>query len=375
MMSTMAYASNTGRATAMKPAPEYGLHANPGTTASGSSPGRTSALSSAQEYGLHQDLTFDGYAWRRAKGIAVAASVHAQISRNSFLWAKIEPSPGVFDWSIPDSVVNDLGAKGIEPLFVLYGSPSWANGVPASTPDGVLYVPPEGPAFDRWLSNYVTFVRKAVTRYKGRVAKWEVWNEENERFFWKPAPSVDQYARFFTTIRTAILAADPQAQVAVGGLAGLSCSIDIPGVDFLKGLVARNVSFDYVAIHPYSSLGQAPNVHIQWQDNFDDIGLIHDYLVSVGMSVPLWVTEWGWSTAQVDPAVQAQYIATSLELLRTRYRYVTVATYFLDKDHDTAYQQGLFDASYDPKPAAAAFLAFMDQLTRVPLAASSRRAK
>ena len=158
------------------------------------------------------------------------------------------------------------------------------------------------------MDSYEDFIRAAVLRrYRGRVHFWEVWNEENERFFWKPAPDVDQYARFFTRMRRAILDEDPTAEVAVGGLAGLNASIDIPGVTFLEQLVARRVAFDRVAIHPYSD--HSPLVHVQWDGNFDDIGLINARLRRLGRDVPLWVTEWGWSSQTLSEATQASHIA------------------------------------------------------------------
>ena len=93
-----------------------------------------SATGSTTEFGVHQDLTYDGYDWRRAQGIEAVASIHAQISRNSLLWSRIEATRGSFDWSIPDSVVDGLRARGIETLFVVVGSPSWVNGGPPGTP-------------------------------------------------------------------------------------------------------------------------------------------------------------------------------------------------------------------------------------------------
>ena len=75
------------------------------------------------------------------------------------------------------------------------------------------------------------------------------------------------------------------------------CALDIPGGTFLRGLIAQKVKFDYVAIHPYPSAGHAPDVHRQWHPNFDDIGAYHRLLVTADRNVPLWVTEWGWSSA------------------------------------------------------------------------------
>lgn len=329
----------------------------------------TSALASAAVpaqaqtptlFGVHMDLTFDGNAQRRAQAISNARDVlHAQVSRNSLLWDKVEPTQGNRDWSQTDAVVSELTAAGIEPLFTVYGSPGWANGV-SGPPDARMYVPTSEPAFTTWLDQYADFMRAAVDRYRGQVHRWELWNEENEHYFWKPEPNPAQYARFYVRMRTVILAEDPTAQVSIGGLAGISASCCIAGITFLQQLNALGVYPDAVALHPYSS--GAPDTHTQWQDNFDDIQLVHDYLASSGHPVPLWVTEWGWSSAAVGLDSQARYVTTSLEMLRTLYAYVAVATIFVDYDRLPEYSQGLFDASLAPKPAAFAFGAFMTSL-------------
>jgi hypothetical protein len=135
--------------------------------------------SSTCQYGVHMDLTWEGYAWRRAKAIqAVHDVLHAQISRNSLLWHQVESARGVRYWSCTDAVVAELTSAGVEPLFVIYGSPSWASGTPESTSEYYLYVPREEGAFAAWLADYVSFVKDAVTRYQGRVRKWEIGNEE-----------------------------------------------------------------------------------------------------------------------------------------------------------------------------------------------------
>jgi len=115
---------------------------------------------------------------------------------------------------------------------------------------------------------------------------------------------------------------------------------------------------DNVAIHPYPSDGHAPDLTLAWKDNFSDIKMIRDYLVSVGRPVPLWVTEWGWSSAALGLATQASYVATSLEMLRSLYPYVSVATYFVDHDRPPRYYQGLLDENFALKPAGTAFSAF-----------------
>src|SRR5581483_10905339 len=350
----------SGSSTKSKPSGS-GDKSKPAGSGGKSKPGGSSSTSTstAPKYGLHQDLTYDGYAWRRAQEIDAAASVHAQISRNSFLWSRIEPTPGTYDWSIPDSVVDGLRARGIETLFVVVGSPSWINGGPPGTADSQYYVPTDPQAFANWVKAYTGFIKEAVKHFKGRVSKWEIWNEENEHFTWKPQPSISQYAQFFVAMRGAIKSVDPAAEVAIGGLTDFCCDLDIPGSTFVKGLIAQGVQFENVAIHPYPTAGHPPDVHWQWHANFDDIAAYHDLLVGARRNVPIWVTEWGWSSARVGDDLQAEYLARSLDMLRTMYPYVTVATYFVAVDSEPEYFEGLFHGDLSPKPAAAAFTNFI----------------
>ena len=128
---------------------------------------------SAFQLGLHMDITWYKDSSLRANSISKAKSIGAMVSRNSFLWHLIEPTKGVYDWTIYDSVVNELLKARIEPLFCIYGSPSWANGVPTSTNYHYLYVPTNETHFELWVKNYETFVKAAVNRYAGRVKKWD----------------------------------------------------------------------------------------------------------------------------------------------------------------------------------------------------------
>lgn len=314
------------------------------------------------KYGLHMDLTYDTDPDRRRRTIGLAESVGAQVSRSSFMWHKLQPTPDAVDWSVPDSIVNELTERGVEPLFAAYGSPSWANGTGSGVEDAHLYVPEDGAAFDQWVSQYAHFMRAAAARYRGKVTKWEVWNEQNESFFWKPAPDLDRYVEFFQRVRGAILQGNPEAQIAPGGLAGLAATGDdgIRGADFLAQMLERGIRPAYVSIHPYTSDGQAPDDHRNRQNNFDDIELIHDVLVEAGHEVPIWVTEWGWRSDDVGLETQAEYVARSLEMIASDYPYVTVATYFVDYDR-AEFSQGLFTAEFQPKPAADAFQSFVAQ--------------
>jgi hypothetical protein len=167
---------------------------------------------------------------------------------------------------------------------------------------------------------------------------------------------------------------DPTAEVAVGGLGGLSATStpSITGLKFLHRLTRTRPAIDAVAIHPYAGYADRahpPWVHVPNGNNFDNIQRVHDQLLADGERAPIWVTEWGWSSATVGDGRQALYVKRSLQMLEHRYRFVRVATYFLDHDLPPTLFQGLLDEHLDAKPAARVFRSQAD------LAASRCQAK
>jgi hypothetical protein len=308
--------------------------------------------------GVHSTLAFTNDAKRqKATVAAIDNTLGAQVVRDSLLWHQVEPVKGQRDWSRPDSVVKLLRAAGIEPLLVVVGSPSWANGVPASTPQHYLYVPPRGPALDVWLRQYSNFLAAAVKRYHRYVRRWEIWNEPNLAVSWIPRPDPAAYEQVYDRLRATILSVDPKAEVAVGGLAQLTVARppDIAGIPFLRSLIRAGSTIGNVAIHPYPTQDHAPDVHVAGQDNFDDINQVHRLLVANHIQAPIWVTEWGWSSATVGKQRQAQYLDRSLTILEKRYPFVRLATYFVDHDVPPNLFQGLLDRGLKPKPAASVF--------------------
>jgi uncharacterized protein YjdB len=318
------------------------------------------------EFGVHSDLTYNGNASYHTQGVTALTAMHATVSRNSFLWHQIEATQGTYNWSVVDDVVGKLQAANIDPLMVVYGSPAWANGTSSSTSDYYLQVPQDSAAFAQWVSQYAAFMGVAAARYAGKVNKWEIGNEENQHYFWQPKPNVQQFITWFSAVYSAVKAANPQATVAVGGLIGLCCGPtgDYTGEAFLQDLYNAGLKFDAVAVHPYPSESQAPDSTIQWQNNFTDIAVVHNLMVSNGgANTPMWVTEWGWSTSTISAATAATYITKSLNMIATQYTYVTVATYFQIQDLPTQYYYGLYDTNWNLKPTGTAFAAFTASLS------------
>jgi len=327
-------------------------------------------------YGFHQDLDYFGSS--APPRVDLVAGIGARVSRSTLLWRVHEPSPGTLDWTRSDIVNNKLRAEGIQPLWYIGSSPSWANG--SSDP----WVVPDYPsaAFETWSDRVAQFAAAAAARYLGSL--WEVWNEPNERFFWKPAPNREAYSVLYRKVRAAILAADPSAKVAVGGITGLNAGCCLRGYNFLEQMLQAGDPIDYVGIHPYAGRSQAPDECISFERNFRDIALIRRLLNDYGNDAPIWVTEYGWrDTVGEGEATQAAYLTRAHEMLQSgRMRLcpqhspteeeldigVTVSTWFFDIDTANFPTHGVFTESGDRKQAADAFEAFMNSLPPDPVA-------
>jgi hypothetical protein len=309
------------------------------------------------EIGVHATLAYEGDPARRQDVIgAIKRYLDPQVVRDGLLWDRIETVKGQRDWTIPDSNVRELRAAGIEPELVVLGSPSWANGVKASVPQHETYVPTSPKAFNAWVLHYAEFVTAAAKRYRGAVRRWEIWNEPNFIDFWRPRPNVELYNGIYQALRGAIERVDPGAQVAVGGLGSptLASTGELAGRVFLRQLASLHAPVDAVAVHVYPTDDHAPAQHVAGQNNFDDIQRMYRTLVENRHPVPVWVTEFGWSSKRVGPARQAQYVGRSLDILERRYPFVPLATYFLAHDLPK-FHQGLLDERLKPKPAARVF--------------------
>ena len=161
-------------------------------------------------------------------------------------WAGVEPADDTFDWAAVDRMVNSANANGIKVLAVLNSTPDWA-----AVPDQPPFA---GHPAD--LNEFEEFVTAVVTRYKGKVADYAIWNEPNAGIFWAPTPDAAQYTALLKVAYTAIKKVDPNAAVIAAGAASAA---ETPGgptinpVTFLSQMYAAGAAgyFDAFSYHPY----------------------------------------------------------------------------------------------------------------------------
>ncbi len=289
--------------------------------------------------------------------------------RAFMFWSSIEPSRGRYDEGTLNAyakALTNLGPR-TKVLFVVVGTPRWAN----SSSD--IHTPPTNP------QDYADFMHAMATRFAGKVAAWEIWNEEDASQWWThPDPAA--YARLLKPSYPAVKSADPQAQVILGGLTGND-------YNFLQGVYDAGAkgSFDAVGVHtdtacsivsPYSYYRNAPPDRRIGQYTFLGYREVHNTMLVHADDKPIWMTELGWSTSTqvcdqgasqgakaggVTPADQATFLAQAYHCLQGD-PYVQVGIWFNLQDTlsaDTPFTRfGLLGSDFSPKPAFSAFADF-----------------
>ncbi len=234
----------------------------------------------------------------RASRIQRAVDLGAQMDRFPLYWDRIERSPGEFDWSRQDAVIQADEAQGLQVLGLLLGTPasywpgrttyrptprvggSWLRArSEGRRAEGCVLgqgpPPPQGlynPVFDddsdvpgpdksiNPSNPWARFVYQAVSRYRpGGVAGtqvrfWEIWNEPDLCAFWSGTPQ--DYARLLKVAYLAARHADPEAYIIWGGLAHFENGQWL--YDMLEALFADPMAqefdgfFDAAGSHHYS---------------------------------------------------------------------------------------------------------------------------
>lgn len=192
---------------------------------------------------------------------------------NGVVWSEVEARPGQRDWSklaTTDAELTAIANAGGTPMLIVRGAPTWA----AARPDkscGLI-----SPAA---LDEFAAFLGDLVARYSVppyNVKYWELgnepdvdpdlvagnspygcWGEESD-----PGYGGAGYAAMLAAAYPAIKAADPEAQVVLGGLL-LDCDPEhsteqlCPSGRFLEGVLAAGGGehFDIAAYHAYSYWG------------------------------------------------------------------------------------------------------------------------
>ena len=93
---------------------------------------------------------------------------------DGLFWRQLEPAQNQWEFAAFDKAVDLAEANGVELLYVLGQTPAWAAADP-NAPSAYLVPGSSSPPAD--LTDWEDYVRTVVTRYKGKIAYYELWNE------------------------------------------------------------------------------------------------------------------------------------------------------------------------------------------------------
>jgi len=159
-------------------------------------------------------------------------------------WAKCEKVKGQYDFAWLDAVIPDAASRGVAPWVELsYGNPIYEGGGEAKLM-GRIPTSAEGlTAWDNW-------VRAMVTRYKGQVPEWEIWNEPDGN----PLNTGKELGVFYIRTARLVKSIQPDARLIALGMASVT-KLDWLR-DFFEVLKQEN-ALDLVDILTYH--GYSPN--------------------------------------------------------------------------------------------------------------------
>ncbi len=212
--------------------------------------------------------------------------------REGFLWDRIEPVEGQQNWEHFDRLVDTCHRYGIDVLPVLAYGTRWASTAPQDKKARTTM-----PRLEEWRK----YLEAVVTRYKGRIHAYEVWNEPNSITFFQVAQGDSQakkYAELLAFSYGIIKGIDRDARVLNGGFTPKHWVKERPDLHealFMQEIYDYSpVPFDVAATHPYTS-PTASTTNRQTTDKLEHLaGFVRDVVVEKGEAAkPMWFTEYG----------------------------------------------------------------------------------
>ena len=259
-------------------------------------------------------------------------------------WGRVERERGVL--KIPaqwDEVIDGAVARGIEPLLILdYGNKFYDGGGKPMSAEGI--------------AAFVRYAQFLAQHYKGRVKRYEVWNEWNHGPGNVSPASADAYLRLVKAVHAAIKQIDPEAEIIAGAITPVGIR-----EGFLTRLVEQGVldHSDAISLHPYNTRNAED--WARWMKQVGD-----DLERLAGRPVCVYLTELAWPAHQgkggVSEQAQAENLVRMFLLAKTLPFIKGIWWYDLQNDgpdpKNREHNFGLLDYELRPKPAYLALQQF-----------------
>lgn len=273
-------------------------------------------------------------------GIKLAANLGVGWIKQQVDWNSVEYARGLYHWGELDHLVAEAQTYGLKIMFSVARAPGFSRPEP---------VEEDGPPSD--FSIFRDFMFALSTRYRGRVAAYELWNEPNLKREWRGFDlSAEKFVELIKAGSSGVREGDPDAVIVSGAPATTGIDDKINAIDdrvYLRGMIAAGVAeyVDAIGAHPYGA-GNPPDeraadaAHVRSgfsnHPSFFFLDTLEDYraiLLEAQIDKPIWITEFGWPSIEkfgevdttgweyareVTEQDQAAYLLRSIGLRRDR---------------------------------------------------------
>jgi len=313
-------------------------------------------------FGVNTFLEQEADPAKRELAVQMAADAGYRWLRQEFPWEDIEiHGKGDFEdrrhepyrsaWEKYDQIVDAAEANGMELIVRLSNPPGWTRAQGEGENNVDTFAPPDD------VQDYADFVHAVVSRYKGRIHYYQIWNEPNIYPEWGSATiDPEAYVELLKAGAEAARSADPDVVIIAGALAStinLQPADPPPGNSlndmlFLQRMYDAGAApyFDIMAMQGYGLYSGPTDDRMHPRViNFSRHKFIRDLMVKNGDAhKPIWIAEMNWNAApedvdprygRVSPEQQARYLPLAYQRVMDEWPWIGVAnTWYLKRATD-----------------------------------------
>ncbi len=277
------------------------------------------------------------------RSLEMVAAGHFKWIRQTFPWSDIEiagkgdfedrrgPYPVVSAWAKYDYIVERANALGIQILARIDAPPDWSR-----PPGADIAQFPKGPPEHN--QDFADFVSAVVSRYKGKITYFQLWNEPNLLGEWGGPANAREYTELLKAGYIAAKQANPDAVIVMAALAQTIEHVGDRGSEnelvYLQQMYDAGAKpyFDIASTMAYG-LGQSPYQRTtdlklpgdNQRVNFSRALLFHAVMQENGdAGKAIWVSEVAWLSLPPDFGDYKQDFGPSVDE-QTQARYLVEA--------------------------------------------------
>lgn len=350
-------------------------------------------------FGINVFLNQEVEPWKRERTVQMVAEAGFHWLRQEFPWEDIEihgkgdftdrrndlDGDGEVDpvdaWAKYDQIVELAEQYGLELVPRLSNPPAWSR---ALTDTIGTYAPPDN------LSDWGDYVYAVVSRYRGRVRYYQLWNEPNIYPEWGEQPvDPEGYTRLLCEGYRRAKQADPDAVILSGALAPTIALTwrDLSDFVFLQRMYDAGAAacFDILSVNDYMLWSGPTDRRMRPLNvNFSRPLYLRDIMVANGDAAkPIWISEMNSNAIPDDPTgiqrwgdygkvtleQQARYAVLAYQRVIEEWPWVGVVNFwFFKRASDAERNQAMYyfrmvEPDFTPLPVYSAMREYITGLT------------